>query len=82
MKLMPFGANMTIIIIEDATFYFSYNTCVAISNKDGDFRIKSPSVTTTKHMNKMGVIDFSLVSEKELAHYIPTTRLPPLQVGE
>lgn len=78
MKLECLGDNKTIVTIEDSTFYFSYNTCVAVSNKEGEFRIQSPFVTTTQHMNKMGVSNFLLVSEQELARHFPTTKLPPL----
>lgn len=77
MKLISLGSNKTCVTIGNDEFYFSYNTCVAIHSKEGDFRIKSPSVTTTRHMNEMGVSDFLLISEKEFAKYIPT-RLPPL----
>lgn len=78
MKLITLGSNQTLVTIGDNEFYFSYNTCVAVHNKEGNFRIQSPSRTTTRHMRQMGVSDFSLVSEKELAQHIPTTRLPPL----
>jgi len=78
MKLISLGSNKTCVTIGDDEFYFSYNTCVAIHNKEGDFRIKSPSVTTTRHMNEMGVSNFLLIPEKEFAQYIPTTHLPPL----
>ena len=78
MKLISLGSNQTLVTIGDSDYYFSYNTCVAVSNKDGGFRIKSPSVTTTRHMNKMGVSNFLLVSEQELARHLPTTKLPPL----
>lgn len=77
MRLYHPGANQTIVTIENQEFYFSYNTCVAICNKNGKFRIKSPSITTSHHMSNMRVSNFSLVSEEELAQHLPTT-LPPL----
>ena len=78
MKLIPLGSNQTLVTIDDSHYYFSYNTCVAVRNKEGEFRIQSPSITTSRHMNKMGVSNFLLVSEQELARHIPTTKLPPL----
>lgn len=78
MKLITLGSNQTLVTIGNDKFYFSYNTCVAVSNKEGNFRIQFPSVTTTRHMSQMGVSSFTLISEKEFAQYIPT-RLPPLQ---
>lgn len=78
MKLISLGPNQTHVIIGSDDYYFSYNACVALRNKYGEFRIKSPSVATTRHMRKMGVSSFTLISEKEFAQYIPT-RLPPLQ---
>lgn len=78
MKLITLGANQTLVTIGDSDYYFSYNTCVAVRNKDGNFRIQSPSVTTSQHMNKMGISNFLLVSEQELAQHLPTTKLPPL----
>lgn len=77
MKLISLGCNQNLITIGNNDFYFSYNTCVAVRNKDGEFRIQSPSITTTQHMNKMGVSNFLLISEEEFTKYLPTT-LPPL----
>lgn len=77
MRLVSLGRNQNRITIEDDDFYFSYNTCVAVRNKDGEFRIQSPSVTTTKHMRQMGVSNFLIISEEEFTQYLPTT-LPPL----
>lgn len=78
MRLESLGSNQTLVTIGNDKFYFSYNTCVAISNKEGNFRIKSPSVTTTQHMNEIGVSNFLLISNEEFAKYLPKTRLPPL----
>lgn len=75
MKLTSIAANQTLVTIEDSEFYFSYNTCVAVKNKKGKFRINSPSKTTTKHMQNM--LDWEIISEEELAAHLPTT-LPPL----
>lgn len=50
MKLVPIGTNQTCVTIEDQKFYFSYNTCVAVSNKEGKFRIEPISKTTAKHL--------------------------------
>lgn len=77
MKLTSIAVNQTLVTIEDSEFYFSYNTCVAVKNKKGKFRIKSPSKTTTKHMRNMNVLDWEIISEEELAAHLPTT-LPPL----
>lgn len=77
MKLISLGHKQNLITIGDNDFYFSYNTCVAVRNKGGEFRIQSPSITTTRHMRQMGVINFLLISKEELAQYLPTT-LPPL----
>lgn len=71
MRLDYFGANRVRLIIEDSEFYFSYNTCVAVRNKYGEFRIESPSVTTTRHMRLMGVSRWFLISEEELSKYFP-----------
>lgn len=77
MRLVSLGCNQNLVTIGDNDFYFSYNTCVAVRNKDGEFRIQSPSITTTRHMQKMGVSNFLLISEEEFSQYLPTT-LPPL----
>lgn len=77
MKLTSIAVNQTLVTIEDSEFYFSYNTCVAVKNKKGKFRIDSPSKTTTKHMRNMNVLDWGIISEEELAAHLPTT-LPPL----
>lgn len=77
MKLTSIAVNQTLVTIEDSEFYFSYNTCVAVKNKKGKFRINSPSKTTSRHMKNMGVFDWKIVSEEELAAHLPTT-LPPL----
>ena len=77
MKLTSIAVNQTLVTIEDSEFYFSYNTCVAVKNKKGKFRINSPSKTTTKHMRNMNVLDWEIISEEELAAHLPTT-LPPL----
>lgn len=77
MKLTSIAVNQTLVTIEDSEFYFSYNTCVAVKNKKGKFRINSPSKTTSQHMKNMGVFDWKIVSEEELAKHLPTT-LPPL----
>lgn len=77
MKLTSIAVNQTLVTIEDSEFYFSYNTCVAVKNKKGKFRIDSPSKTTTKHMQNMNVLDWEIISEEELAAHLPTT-LPPL----
>lgn len=76
MRLDYFGANKVRLIIEDSEFYFSYNTCVAVRNKKGDFRIEAPSKTTERHMRLMGVSRWFLISEEELAKYFPTTHKP------
>ena len=78
MRLDYFGANRVRLIIEDSEFYFSYNTCVAVRNAYGEFRIQSPSATTTRHMQQMGIINFPLISEEEFTQYLPTTTLPSL----
>lgn len=82
MKLTSIAVNQTLVTIEDSEFYFMYNgdrynTCVAVKNKKGKFRINSPSKTTTKHMRNMNVLDWEIISEEELAAHLPTT-LPPL----
>lgn len=73
MKLTSIAVNQTLVTIEDSEFYFSYNTCVAVKNKKGKFRIESPSKTTTHHMKNMGVFSWKVVSEEELAKHLPTT---------
>lgn len=78
MRLESLGSNQTLVTIGNDEYYFSYNTCMAIRNKEGEFRIKSPSVTTSRHMNKMGVSDFLLIPEEEFNKHLPKTRLPPL----
>lgn len=78
MKLVSLGRNQNLITIGGDTFYFSYNTCVAVRNVYGEFRIRSPSITTTRHMRLMGVTHFLLISQEEFTRYLPTTTLPPL----
>lgn len=78
-KLIFLGSNKTLVTIGNDEYYFSYNTCVAIRNEEGNFRIKSPSTTTSRHIKEMGVSNFLIIPEKELAQYLPTSKLPPLQ---
>lgn len=77
MKLTGIANNQTLVTIGDSKFYFSYNTCVAIKNKKGEFRIDSPSRSTSQHMQNMGVFNWKIISKEELATHFPTT-LPPL----
>jgi hypothetical protein len=78
MRLVSLGHNQNLITIGNDEFYFSYNTCVAVRNAYGEFRIQSPSATTTRHMQQMGIINFPLISEEEFTQYLPTTTLPSL----
>lgn len=77
MKLTSIAVNQTLVTIENSEFYFSYNTCIAVKNKKGKFRIDSPSKITSKHMQNMNVLDWKIVSEEELAKHLPTF-IPPL----
>ena len=73
MRLENIAPNQNRVTIEDSEFYFSYNTLIAVRDKEGEFRIESPSKTTTHHMKNMGVFDWKIVSEEELAKHLPTT---------
>lgn len=59
----PF-TNAVEVVIENTHFYYSYNTLMACKSPYLQIRIESPSITTTKHLMKMGVNDFTIVSEK------------------
>lgn len=71
MRLISLGHNQNPITIGDNDFYFSYNTCVAVRNEKGNFRIKSVSKTTAKHMTSMGIKDWPVITEEELNTYFP-----------
>lgn len=73
MRFVQLGVNHARLIIENDEFYFSYNTCVGISNKFGRFRIESPSRTTSRHMSKMGINNWLIISKEKLAEYFPKT---------
>lgn len=77
MKLNHPGQNQTIVTIENHEFYFSYNTCVAVRNEKGSFRIEPISKTTARHMTNLGIKDWPVITEEELNTYLPKI-LPPL----
>ena len=53
MKLKPISNNMTILLLNDISILFSYETPVAGYDSNGAFRTdKHYSSTTTRHINK------------------------------
>jgi len=61
------GANHSIVTIGNKRYFFSYKTCVAYDDGEGN-RIRRDtnySVTTAKHMGVMGVRDWKRVSDAE-----------------
>ena len=61
------------------TFYYSYNTCVAFKAAGDMIGVKLDhkfSVTTSKHMGKMGCGGFPAVSAKKFAEVIGYTGDP------
>ena len=54
MRLENLGANKTLVHIEGHEYFFSYNTCVAGMQEDGQvWKVgKKYSRTTSKHVNQ------------------------------
>jgi len=50
-------------MLGDTTYYFSYETLVAVKQGSHDFRIEYPTSTTNKHMKKMGCKKFAIVNQ-------------------
>ena len=60
------GSNQNIVEFAGATYFFSYETCVAFSSRSGNFRRdKTYSITTSKHMRQMCVKDWPQVPDDE-----------------
>ena len=60
--------NYYIIDTEQGRYYYSYATCVAYANFPKQIRIRRDrnfSMTTAKHMTKMGVKNWDQVSDEE-----------------
>ena len=60
--------NYYVIDTNQGRYYYSYSTCVAYANFDKQIRVrrdKNYSVTTAKHMTKMGVKNWDQVSDEE-----------------
>ncbi len=60
--------NTSIIYIDTETFYYSYETCVAYSNRNYNLDIrlnKKISQTTSKHMSKLNLNLFCAIDEEE-----------------
>jgi len=61
------GPNMAEVTTPMGVFYFSYETCMAwrgyspLTGDERAIRLKSPSVTTSKHLKKMSCDGFELV---------------------
>ena len=54
MRLIPLGANQTIVAFGDDEYFFSYQTCVAgFTSGEGYWRTSEKfSQTTSRHINK------------------------------
>lgn len=62
--------NATIVEFGYKTYYFSYETCVAIRDQNTRFRRnQNYSRTTTKHMGLMGVKDWPQVDDNTFTEY-------------
>lgn len=65
----PIGSNFTIVRVMDATFYFSYETCVAFDTPEGE-QVVSENVwsqTTGKHLNWINPVKEKRVPHEEFA---------------
>ena len=78
-KIERFGEKACRVTAGDTILFFSYETCVAISNVGGMWgeteavRIAAPSATSARHMEMMGCSRFrevSLGEFKKIASYI------------
>lgn len=62
--------NAVIVEFGYKTYYFSYETCVAIKDQNTRFRRnQNYSKTTAKHMTLMGVKDWPQVDDQVFADY-------------
>jgi hypothetical protein len=75
-----YGANCIRVQADNASIYFSYQTVVAIATENFRFRADHfYSTTTSRHMNKMGVSNYTpipLTDFKELVESISINVLP------
>jgi hypothetical protein len=72
-ELVNLGSNQHVVILKNAKFYFSYQTCVAYFNVDANITIRRSekfSSTTSKHLKQMNVDHFQPVSHEEFMRLI------------
>lgn len=68
--VINFGPNHYAVCVGRATFYYSYNTCVAYSNDCFSARIEAESRTTARHLRKMGVMDFPVLDKQQFSNLL------------
>ena len=60
MILKKLGTNYLKVVSGKKTYYFSYETCVAYEDEFNAVRLgEKISATTSRHLGKMGVKDFT-----------------------
>lgn len=70
MKVRKISANFVAITHDNRTWYFSYETCIAYEDELVCVRLdKDFSYSTTKHINKTQIKDFTPIPESEFQHY-------------
>lgn len=66
-SLQPVGPSATIVHVGKNRFYFSYETCVAMSLNNGEKLVRRESDysnTTRKHMREMQCYDWERISDE------------------
>lgn len=64
-KLTAFGPNHCSIAVGEKTYYYSYNTIIALEDTARKIRIRSCSKTTGRHILSMGVAMFEVIEDDE-----------------
>jgi hypothetical protein len=86
-RISKINANACTVTVNGATYYFSYETCIAFKGHLSGLPIRNdnPSVhkavrianawgpTTGRHFNQLGCADFELVTDEEFLDILGST---------
>lgn len=76
MKIHYFNKDALVAVIDCYKFYFSHETCIAISMPTGQYRSDCKySNTTSRHVKLMGIKDFTVIPENQLKAIISLIRV-------
>jgi hypothetical protein len=76
--LKKVSASSHTVTVKDTTFYFSYETIIAVETSShptlpGVHRVREEnrwSRTTGKHFSQLGVKDFTILGQEEFAEFV------------